>query len=116
MSTIQLSDQEVLELNVITALKLESLPEDQKVQLLNNMATLVQKRAMVKIIDMLSEDDKTALNTLIEEKGEESPEIADFFRTHIEDVEGLFRTELIALKRELVDEAARLEAAVEAPE
>lgn len=110
-SPAALSDQEVLELNIISALELQALPEEQKVQLLNNMATLIQKRSMVAMLELLSEDDKKALEELIAAEGEESAKIADFLRTHIDDIEGIFRRELVALKREVLEDMSKLESA-----
>ncbi len=108
-----MSDQEILEINIIAALKLEALPDDQKVQLLDNIATLVQKRAMLEIINRLTEDEKSSLDALITEKGQESPEIADFLRTHIDNIEDMFRKELAVVKRELIDQAEQFEQAIE---
>ena len=104
-----LTDQEVLESNLISSLHLESLADDHKIQLLNNIATLVQKRAMLEIIATLSEAQQAELDTIVTASGAESEAVAEFLKNNVSNMEEIVTRELVAVKRELMEKAGELE-------
>lgn len=97
-----MTDQQILDANIIVELGLDYLPDDQKVQLIQSIATLVQKSAMLKIIDLLSDDDKQTLDGLIQDKGPQSSEVIDFLQTLIPTIGDILQEELIKVKRDLI--------------
>ncbi|MDP2656257.1 MAG: DUF5663 domain-containing protein [bacterium] len=103
-----MTDQEVLNANLIVALGLQSLPDEQKLQLLDMSATLVQKRAMVRIVEILTEDQRDELNALIEKEGIKGEEVGVFLRSAVSSLDDIYKQELIAVKRELIDKAQQI--------
>ena len=49
IKTYHMNDQDIFNINLIDALGLQHLPDDQKIQFLQNIATIVQKSGMVRI-------------------------------------------------------------------
>lgn len=98
-----MNNNTILEQNIIAELGLESLPEEQKISLLENMATLVQKRVMLRIMEILSEAEKDQFEKFLEEKGEDAPEIAEFLREKIPNLDEVVKEEIIKLKKEVLE-------------
>ena len=97
-----LTDQQLLQANIITALNLQGLPDGRKVQLLQRVATLVQKAVQLRILKLLSSDDLQMFNTFVAEKGEDSPETVDFIKAKIPNLAELFEEEIVNAKRNLI--------------
>lgn len=100
-----MTDQEILAANLVSELGLQSLSDEQKLQLLNDAATLVQKRAMARIIETLTEGQRTELNTLIEKEGVQGEEVGTFLRTAVPALDDVYMQEMVAVKRELIEKA-----------
>ncbi len=103
-----MTDQEILNVNLVVALGLESLSDDQKLQLLNDAATLVQKRAMARIIEMLNDGQRDELNTLIEKDGVQGEEVGTYLRNAVSSLDDIYKQELIAVKRDLIEKAQEI--------
>ena len=56
-----------LDENIIAKLGLQDMPEEQRLKLLNQMAELVEKRAMIRVMEALPEDDIEEANKLSNE-------------------------------------------------
>ena len=110
---VTMTDQEILESNIIAALHLETLPDEHKIQLLNNIATLVQKRSMAEILNQLNDQQQTDLDVIIQESGPESEQVAEFLKNNVTNMEEIITRELIAVKRDLIEKADELEEKVE---
>jgi ElaB/YqjD/DUF883 family membrane-anchored ribosome-binding protein len=95
-------NQNFLEKNIIEELGLETLPEEQKITLLEQMTTLVQKRVMLRIMEVLTEVEKDEFEKLLEEKGEDAIEIANFLREKIPNLDELVKEEIVKLKKEVI--------------
>lgn len=103
-----MTDQEILDINIISALGIESLAEEQKVALLNDMATLVMKRTMLAVIETLSESQKNELEALVSGEGAESPAISEFLKNNVSSIDTMMQKELIAVKREMIEKATKI--------
>ncbi len=103
-----MTDQEILDINIISALGIESLPDEQKVALLNDMATLVMKRTMLVVIETLSEAQKNELEALVASEGAESPAISEFLKNNVTSIDTMMQKELITVKREMIEKAATI--------
>ncbi|MEK7103055.1 MAG: hypothetical protein AAB870_01775, partial [Patescibacteria group bacterium] len=75
-----MTDQEILNVNLISQLGLQALSDEQKLQLLNDAANLVQKRAMARIIESLNDTQRDELNALIEKEGVQGEEVGTYLR------------------------------------
>lgn len=109
-----MTDQEILESNIIAALHLESLPDEHKIQLLNNIASLVQKRSMMEILNQLSDEQQQVLNGIVEQSGAESEQVAEFLKNNVSNMEEIITRELVAVKRDLIEKADELEEKIDA--
>lgn len=101
-----LNDQQVLEANIITALNLQGLPDDRKLALIQKVATLVQKAVQLRILKLLSVEDLQAFQQIIADAGEDSQAAVDFVKGKIPNLAALFEEELIAAKRNLIQQAS----------
>ena len=103
-----MTDQEILNANLVTELGLQSLSDEQKLQLLNDAATLVQKRAMARIIESLNDGQREQLDTLIEKEGVQGEEVGTFLRNAVSTLDDIYKQELVAVKRELIEKAKEI--------
>lgn len=92
--------------NIFDDTGLTELPSDDKVTLLQQMATLVQKQVMLRIMDMLSTDDAETLVALIDEKGAESSEVRAFLLERVPHLDEFFEEETLKVKQGLVKNVA----------
>jgi hypothetical protein len=88
--------------NIIAQLGLQELPEDKRAELLDQMAQLVERRVMLRLIDQLSEDDVAAIAEL-EERPEE---LLAFMAKKVPDISVLISEEAEKVKAEARDVAA----------
>lgn len=100
-----LNDQEILDANILVELELEYLPEEQKTNIINTIATLVQKAAMLRILDLLNEAQIRQLEDLIAEKGAEHAEVVAFLHERVPTIAQILQEELLAVKRDLIMQA-----------
>ena len=103
-----MTDQEILNVNLVVALGLQSLPDDQKLKLLNDAATLVQKRAMALVVEKMTESQRDELNALIEKEGVQGEEVGVYLRTVVPTLDDIYKQELIAVKREIIEKAQEI--------
>ncbi len=63
-------EENILQRNIINALKLENLPDTEKVELLDEMSQLVQDRVILRMVKDLSETDAQEFNEIKEDDQE----------------------------------------------
>jgi len=97
-------DRNLLEANIIEELGLESLPEERKIAIVQMMTDLVQKRVMLRIMEILSEAEKDEFEKLLKEKGESAPEVAEFLKEKIPNLDEIVKEEIIKVKEEALGE------------
>lgn len=97
-------DRNLLEANIIEELGLESLPEERKIAIVQMMTDLVQKRVMLRIMEILSEAEKDEFEKLLKEKGEGAPEAAEFLKEKIPNLDEIVKEEIIKVKEEALGE------------
>ena len=96
-------DKDLLEKNIISLLGLESLSEEKKVQFLEKISELVFKRAMVRVMELLSESDQEELGRLVD--GGDSEKTDAFIATKVPNFEEIMNNEIITVKEEMKEEA-----------
>lgn len=97
-----LSDQQIIDTDLLEALGLSGAKDDDRTRVVNNVVTLVLKTAMLNIIDTLSEEKKKELAQIIEQKGAESQEVAVFLQTNVSNLAELLQSALVSVKRDLI--------------
>lgn len=93
--------------NIIAQLGLQELPEDKRAELIDQMAQLVERRVMLRLIDQLSGEDIAAI-TELEEKPEE---LLAFMAQRVPDITAIVAEEADKVKVEAVAAAKEEEAA-----
>lgn len=101
---IALSDQQILDTDLLEALGLSGASDDDRQRVVNNVVTLVLKTAMLQILDVLSEEKKKELASIIEKYGAESQEVTVFLQNNVENFGEVMEQALISVKRNLVSQ------------
>jgi len=85
--------------NLISLLGLESLPEDQKKELIMSAVELVEERVMERVLGTLDSDKRTQLLSIMEEENEDK--MLNFFAENSLDLVAMYDEEIVRLKMEL---------------
>lgn len=100
-----MTDQQILESNLLEELGLANMSDEDTQRIVNNIVTLIQKTAMLSIIDVLSDEEKKELAALVEEKGYGSKEVTDFLSEHVPNLGDMLQAALVKVKRDLLERA-----------
>ena len=93
--------QSLLSDNIIALLGLESLPTEEKVQMLDKMVLLVQKRVLLRVMDELQDEDATQMAAL-----ENNPqEMMAFIAERVPNFQEIVEEEVTKLKAEMLNAA-----------
>ncbi len=95
-------DKKLLEANIIEALGLESLPDEQKIKMVEMMSTVVQKRLMLRIMDQLSETDKNEFEKILGGKDADLA-AAEFIKNKVPNFDEMVQEEIIKIKQEMIE-------------
>ena len=90
-------DQFDLNDNVIKRLGLETLPEAERVKMLEQVTDIVIERLMLRLMENLPDDDVTAANALVDQP----EELIAFLSGKVADLGTLLDEEIAAVKMEL---------------
>lgn len=94
------SDEEILETDLLIALGLETLSQEDKAELINRMTLTVQKAVALRVLDGLEPGQKEELNRLLE-RGE--PESLDqFLLLNVPGFADLIKEETVKFKRAML--------------
>ncbi len=91
-----------MEANIIEALGLESLPDEQKIKMVEMMSTVVQKRLMLRIMDQLSETDKNEFEKILGGKDADLA-AAEFIKNKVPNFDEMVQEEIIKIKQEMIE-------------
>lgn len=97
-------DTTLLTQNIITLLGLQGISPDRQAALIERMVELVQKRAVLRLLDDMSEDQAEKANQVFSSGTDE--EKAAFLQT-IPNMKQILEEEVITVKQELIDDAAK---------
>jgi len=95
-------DKKLLETNIIEALGLESLPDEQKIQMVQTMVDLVQKRLMLRIMDQLSEEEKDEFEKILGGRDVDLA-AAEFIKNKVPNFDEMVQEEIIKVKQEMIE-------------
>jgi len=91
-----------LEANIIEALGLESLPDEQKIKMVEMMSTIVQKRLMLRVMEQLSEPEKDAFEKVLGGKDADLA-AAEFIKNKVSNFDEMVQEEIIKIKQEMIE-------------
>ncbi|MBI2645150.1 hypothetical protein HYW94_03200 [Candidatus Uhrbacteria bacterium] len=98
-----MTDQELLDTNIITLLDMEHASDDQKSSIISALATLVQKQVTLRILEVLSKEEIAELEKIIVEFGDNAPEVLEFIRTRVPNIDKIAEEELVSVKRQVME-------------
>jgi len=84
--------------NIIKLLGIESLPEERRVEMLNRMTELVQKRVILRLMENLTEADAAQAEKL----ADRPEELLTFMASKSGNINDIIADETLKLKNELV--------------
>jgi succinate dehydrogenase flavin-adding protein (antitoxin of CptAB toxin-antitoxin module) len=95
-------DKKFLEANIIEVLGLESLPDEQKIKMVQQMTDLAQKRIMLRIMEHLSEKEKDEFEKILG-----GPDVdlaaAEFIQNKVPNFDEMIKEEIVKVKQELIE-------------
>ncbi len=97
-----MTDQEILDLDIIAALGLEYLTDQEKKEIKERLGSLVEKTVELRLLNMLSSDAISQAREIIAEKGGESEDLLRFLQSVIPNAGDIYQQELISTKRNLL--------------
>ncbi len=91
--------------NIEKELGLESLPEKEKNEILLRISVIIYQGVMLKIIDILSEEDQETLNTFFKDESEQDQgdKILEFLKSKIENLDDVVLEEVEKFKKESLE-------------
>lgn len=87
--------------NIVSLLGIESLPDEEKLKIIDKVTSLVQKRLLVRIYDSLQADKQEEFGKLLE--SENSQALSDFLEQNVPNLQEMMDLELSQVKAELGD-------------
>lgn len=97
-----MSHTSLINVNIIDALGLSALSVEDRQNALSRIATLAQKSLMLRLMNVLSDDDQEMLDALIAEKGLDSPEVKAFLVARVLNLDEIIAEEIELIKAELI--------------
>lgn len=85
--------------NIISILGIEQLPDEQKLAIAQKVATLVEKRLVVRVFDTLDKLRQSEFSQLLESG--DSRQLEDFLKRFVPDMAELLAEEVLRVKQEL---------------
>ncbi|MCL5411102.1 MAG: hypothetical protein M1324_04690 [Patescibacteria group bacterium] len=104
-NTLDLSMKEILESDIFDYLELESVPEEDKIHMMENLMVSLRSRVMIRIADMLEEQSKEKFEQfkkLLNTSDLNNSEIEKFLKENNINIEVLVAEESILLKSEIM--------------
>jgi hypothetical protein len=86
-------------------LNIANIPDEEKGALLAHMLEVVQTRVILRISEMLSEEDMAKFNSMVEAE-EDDAKIDDFLNEKVPNIDELYKEEASKLRQELIIDSA----------
>jgi len=93
--------------SIINILGIASLPDDRKAAIIDQTTELVQKRLLLRILDSLSEQDRTGFESLLSNENQEA--IDKFLSDKVPNLSQWLEEEVNKIKQEFADLAGKIE-------
>lgn len=97
-----MSHTSLINVNIIDALGLSALSGEDRQNVLSQIATLAQKSLMLRLMNVLSDDDQEMLDALIAKKGLDSPDVKAFLVARVLNLDEIISEEIELIKAELI--------------
>jgi hypothetical protein len=90
---------ELLNVNLVKELGLDSLPQEKKAALINQMSEVVENRINLEILSLLSEDQKKELDKVLDSDGD----MLAFLKSNVPNFEILVAETIANFKKEALE-------------
>lgn len=90
--------------NIINILGIESLPDERKAALVDQMTNLVQKRMLLRILDSLDEVKRSEFEKLLDQN--DQAKLNEFIKDKVPQMADWLMEEVLKIKQEMADLAA----------
>lgn len=94
------SDQQILEADLLIALGLETLADEDKKAMIDRMTQTVQKAVALRVMNQLSDDQRNDLNNILSQQNDN--QLEPFLRDHVPNFAELVEQETISFKRAML--------------
>lgn len=88
--------------NIIAILGIESLPDGRKVAIVEQISGLVQKRLMMRILEVLADPDREELEKILG-LAQNEQQLQEFLSAKVPDLANWTEEEAVAVKKELAE-------------
>ncbi|MBI4049463.1 MAG: hypothetical protein HY395_01440 [Candidatus Doudnabacteria bacterium] len=92
--------------NIINVLGIESLPDEQKISIIERTSELVEKRLLLRLLNSFSEQKKREFEDLLDAENQEAVNV--FLQKNAPDLPAWLAEELSKIKQELAGLAASI--------
>jgi|TARA_B100001079_G_C16306869_1_gene468183 hypothetical protein len=90
---------ELLNLNLVQELGLDSLPREKRDELINKMTEVVESRISIEVLSILSEDQKKELDKILDSDGD----MIAFLRNKIPNFDIMVAETIANFKKEIIE-------------
>lgn len=91
--------EDLLNENIIQLLGLETLSDHEKAEILEKMTALIQQKVMLRVMEILADEDKAEMAEI----GEDDPEaIVKFLAEKVPNIEEITKEEVLKLKQDML--------------
>lgn len=104
--------QTILNQDILTALGLQDLPQEEKSRLIDDMVRVVQNRITARIIRKLNDDDKADLDGMLSVPSNDAA-VAEFLYSKIPDFNEIATEEMVQFKLELIEDTKAIREEIE---
>lgn len=89
--------------NFLEELGLGNLPEDKKIQLLDDMGKMINQNIIMRVVELMSEEDKNEFDKVIGENMANPEAILDFLKAKVPSFDAIVAEEIEKFKKESVE-------------
>jgi hypothetical protein len=86
--------------DVVKALGLDALPPEKREEMLLRIGKIIYQRVIMRVVNEMSEKDKTEFDELLGEKHDDEEAILKFLREKVPNLDQIVEEEMIGFKKE----------------
>ena len=92
-----------LKANLITKLGIDKLPPERQAELLLKIGETIYKAVITRVVEELSDEDRTAFDHILDEKKDDEDAVFTFLQSKIPHLDQIVDEEIALFKKESID-------------
>lgn len=96
-------NKKFLEQNITDLIGLDSLSPEKRAELLESASQVIFQAIVLRLADVLNEEDVAQLGELFEKSGRDDEELLNFLKERVPNIDEIINEEIISFKKEAVD-------------